>query len=105
MRPVHILLAEDDTISAYITQESLQNAPFAYSLQVVGDGQQAIEYLTQSGRFSQAPTTDLVILDLNMPIKDGLEVLQQMREVESLAKTPVIILTTSAAERDIEATF
>lgn len=105
MRPLHILLAEDDSISAWITQQSLESAPFAYTLQVVSDGEEAIEYLMKSGKFIHAPTTDLVILDLNMPNKDGLEVLQHMRLEENLTKTPVIILTTSAAQRDIEATF
>ena len=105
MRPLHILLAEDDFISAWITQESLKSAPFSYTLHVVRDGEEALRYLLQKEEFSQVPTTDLVILDLNMPIKDGLEVLQHMRQQKSLAKTPVIILTTSAAQRDIEATF
>jgi CheY-like chemotaxis protein len=105
MKPIHILLAEDDSIAAWITQEALKNGSFPYTLHLVSDGEAALSYLLKTGEFSLVPTPDLVILDLNMPKKDGLEVLNEMRLEPGLQKTPVIILTSSSAERDIEQTF
>ncbi len=105
MKPIHILLAEDDPISAYITEEAFQKAPFAYTLGKVSDGGQALLYLCKEGVYSRVPSVDLLMLDLNMPVKDGIEVLEEMRLQPGLRNTPVIILTTSSAQRDIEATF
>jgi CheY-like chemotaxis protein len=105
MKPVHILLAEDDPIAAYITQDALEHAPFAYTLAVVSDGEQALHYLRKEGPFSGVPTVDLLLLDLNMPNKDGLEVLKDLRADARLRQTPVMVLTTSSAQRDRDATF
>lgn len=105
MKSLHILLVEDDAIAAYITKEALENASIQNTLTVVHDGDDAISYLRRRGDFSEATKPDLVILDLNMPKKNGLEVLEEMRSDSDFKNMPVIILTTSSAEKDIEETF
>jgi CheY-like chemotaxis protein len=99
--PIRILLVEDSPGDVRLTQEILRDAKIANDLYVVGDGEAAMEFLHQEGEHEDAPRPDLVLLDLNLPRKDGREVLAEMAEDDELRGLPVIVLTTSAAERDI----
>lgn len=99
--PIQILLVEDSPGDVRLTQEVLHDAKIANDLHVVGDGESAMAFLRQTGEFADGPQPDLVLLDLNLPRKDGREVLAEMSEDEELHRIPVIVLTTSAAEQDI----
>ncbi len=96
--PIQILLVEDSPGDVRLTQEVLRDAKIANDLHVVGDGEQAMAFL-RGGRARRRPRPDLVLLDLNLPRKDGREVLAEMKATTSCAAIPVIVLTTSAAER------
>jgi two-component system, chemotaxis family, response regulator Rcp1 len=98
---VQILLAEDNQGDVDLTIEALRDAKVANELHVVRDGEEAMEFLQQSGRYTDAPRPDLVLLDLNMPRKDGREVLSDMKDDAVLRVIPVVILTTSEAEADV----
>jgi chemotaxis family two-component system response regulator Rcp1 len=99
--PIQILLVEDSPGDIRLTQEVLRDAKIANDLHVVGDGEQAMAFLRQTGEFAGDPRPDLVLLDLNLPRKDGREVLAEMNGDDALHSVPVIVLTTSAAEEDI----
>jgi two-component system, chemotaxis family, response regulator Rcp1 len=99
--PIQILLVEDSPGDVRLTQEVLRDAKIANELHVVGDGESAMAFLRQTGEFAGRPSPDLVLLDLNLPRKDGREVLAEMSEDDALHTVPVIVLTTSAAEQDI----
>jgi CheY-like chemotaxis protein len=99
--PIQILLVEDSPGDVRLTQEVLRDAKLANELHVVGDGEQAMAFLHRNGDHADAVRPDLVLLDLNLPRKDGREVLAEMSEDEDLRAIPVIVLTTSAAEEDI----
>jgi chemotaxis family two-component system response regulator Rcp1 len=99
--PIQILLVEDSPGDVRLTQEVLRDAKIANELHVVGDGESAMAFLRQTGEFADRPSPDLVLLDLNLPRKDGREVLAEMSEDDALHTVPVIVLTTSAAEQDI----
>lgn len=98
--PIDILLVEDNPGDVELTQDALRRSKVATRVAVVNDGEDAMEYLQTSGGDGQ-PTPDLVLLDLNLPRKDGMEVLREMKEDPKLRHIPVVILTTSEAERDI----
>jgi CheY-like chemotaxis protein len=100
-RPVEILLVEDSPSDAALTREALEKGKIANNLNCVGDGVEALEYLRRQGKFSKAARPDLIMLDLNMPRKDGREVLKELKNDPSLKTIPVIVLTTSHAEQDI----
>lgn len=100
-RAVEILLVEDSPSDAALTREALEKGKIANNLNCVGDGVEALEYLRQQGKFSKAIRPDLIMLDLNMPRKDGREVLKELKNDPSLKAIPVIVLTTSHAEQDI----
>ena len=100
-RPVEILLVEDSPSDTALTREALEKGKIANNLNCVGDGVEALEYLRQQGRYSKAIRPDLIMLDLNMPRKDGREVLKELKSDPSLKTIPVIVLTTSRAEQDI----
>ena len=97
----NILLVEDNAADVRLTQEALRDAKVVNDLHVVRDGVEALEFLHRQHRFEDAPRPDLVILDLNLPRKDGKEVLAEMKSDPSLRSIPVAVLTTSAAEIDI----
>lgn len=99
--PLHVLLVEDCPGDVRLTQEALRDAEIATELHVVGDGEQAIEFLQRNGQFVDKPRPDMVLLDLNLPRKDGREVLAEMEADPDLHRLPVIVLTTSAAEEDV----
>lgn len=100
-RPIEILLVEDSPGDVRLTREALRDAKIANHLHVVSDGEEAIAFLRRDGRYGAAPTPDLVLLDLNLPKKDGREVLAEVKNDPLLKRIPVVVLTTSQAERDI----
>jgi CheY-like chemotaxis protein len=100
-RPIEILLVEDNPGDVRLTIEAFKEAKVCNKLNVVEDGEEAISYLRNEGKYSNAPIPDLVLLDLNLPKKDGREVLSEIKNDSLLKKIPVIILTTSQAEEDV----
>lgn len=100
-RTVEILLVEDSPGDVRLTQEALKDNKFRNNLSVVGDGVQALAFLKKEGQYVDAPRPDLILLDLNLPKKDGREVLAEIKADEHLRRIPVVVLTTSEAEEDI----
>ena len=99
--PIEVLLVEDDPGDVMMVREALSDHEHPNRLTVVGDGEQAIDLLRRRGAFADAPWPDIVLLDLNLPRKDGYEVLAEIKGDENLRRIPVVVLTTSEAERDI----
>jgi chemotaxis family two-component system response regulator Rcp1 len=99
--PIQILLVEDSPGDVRLTQEVLRDAKIANDLHVVGDGEAAMSFLRKEGEFTDRPRPDLVLLDLNLPRKDGREVLTEMNSDPDLHRLPVIVLTTSSADEDV----
>ncbi|MDQ3728848.1 MAG: response regulator [Actinomycetota bacterium] len=99
--PIKILLVEDQPADIRLTQEVLKQGKVANELHVAEDGEKAMEFLRKEGDYADMPRPDLVILDLNLPRMDGKEVLRAIKTDPDLLQIPVIMLTTSAAERDI----
>jgi len=99
--PVEILLVEDNPGDARLAMEALKDAKVRNKLHWVKDGVQAMEFLRREGEYSHAPTPGVVLLDLNLPRKDGREVLVEIKSDEDLRRIPVVILTISADEEDI----
>jgi two-component system, chemotaxis family, response regulator Rcp1 len=104
-RPINILLVEDNPGDVELTEDALRRSKVATRVSVVNDGDDAMEYLRRQSSYRDECIPDLVLLDLNLPKKDGMEVLKEMREDEGLKHIPVVILTTSEAERDILASY
>ena len=100
-RPIRILMVEDNPGDVRLTREALRDAKVRNALSVVGDGEAALNYLRQRGEFSDAERPDLVLLDLNLPRLDGREVLSEIRGDPTLASIPVVVMTTSADEKDV----
>lgn len=100
-RPIEILLVEDNYGDVRLTQEALREGKVSNNLSVAVDGVQALEFLRRQGEFSGAARPDLVLLDLNLPKKDGREVLAEIKADEELRRIPVVVLTTSKAEEDV----
>jgi two-component system, chemotaxis family, response regulator Rcp1 len=100
-RGIEILLVEDSPTDRLIAMEALQQARIINTLHVAENGVQAMAYLRREGKFSSVRRPDLILLDLNLPKKDGREVLREIKEDESLRLIPVVVLTTSRAEEDI----
>src|SRR4051812_5517484 len=104
-RPVRILLVEDSPSDRALAMHALREARVSNELHAVGDGEAAIAFLRRAGEFASAPRPDLVILDLNLPKKDGREVLADLKDDPDLRAIPVIVLTTSAADEDVTAMY
>jgi two-component system response regulator len=100
-RPIEILLVEDNPGDVELTREALDTAKVSNRLHVVDDGADAVEFLFRRGRFKDVPRPDIILLDLNLPKKDGRQVLSEIKAEPSLAQIPVVVLTTSQAEEDI----
>jgi two-component system response regulator len=100
-RPIEILLVEDSPADAIITREAFVDAKLLNTLHVVEDGVQALEFLRRQGSYADAPRPDLILLDLNLPRKNGREVLAEIKADKDFKSIPVIILTTSSADEDI----
>jgi two-component system, chemotaxis family, response regulator Rcp1 len=101
IKPVEILLVEDSPTDALLTKEALELSKVCNHLHLVVDGVEALEFLRQLGKHAGAPRPDLILLDLNLPKKDGREVLKEIKSDEQLRLIPVVILTTSAHEADV----
>lgn len=101
VRPIEVLLVEDDEGDVLMTREALAEGKVLNRLSVVNDGVEAVEYLRQNGEYNDASRPDLILLDLNLPKKDGREVLAEVKSDPDLHSIPVVVLTTSSAERDI----
>ena len=100
-RTVEILLVDDNIGDVVLTKEALKGADFTNRVSIARDGFEALDFLRRAGKFASAPTPDLILLDINMPRKNGCEVLQEIRADEGLKLIPVVILTSSEAEDDI----
>ncbi|MCW3035866.1 MAG: receiver box response regulator, partial [Actinobacteria bacterium] len=100
-RPVQILLVEDSPSDVAMTVAALREGHIANDMHVAGDGETAVDFLHRRGEFAGVPRPDLILLDLNLPKKDGLEVLADVKADDDLKTIPVVVLTTSAAESDV----
>jgi len=98
---IEILLAEDNPGDVRLTEKALDHGNILNNLHVVNDGVEAIKFLRQEGEHADTPRPDLVLLDLNMPRKDGREVLEDMKADPELRRLPVVVLTSSEAEEDV----
>lgn len=100
-----VLLVEDNPGDIRLTQEALKESKMEVHLDVVSDGEQAIEFLMKRGKYVDAVRPHIILLDLNLPKKNGIEVLKEVKAHESLKKIPVIVLTTSDADHDISKAY
>ncbi|MEU4822122.1 response regulator [Actinomadura citrea] len=101
VQPITVLLVEDDPGDELMTREAFEHNKVGNTLQVVRDGAEALDFLYKRGDHAGAPHPDLVLLDLNLPKRDGREVLEEIKSDPELASIPVVVLTTSSAEEDI----
>jgi CheY-like chemotaxis protein len=104
-RPARVLLVEDNEADVRLTREALREAGEEVRLSAVADGEQALAYLRRQEGFAEVPRPDLVLLDLNLPRKNGLEVLEELRADPELASVPVIMITSSSAQADADAAY
>jgi CheY-like chemotaxis protein len=104
-RPIQILLVEDSPSDAKLTLKALTLAKVANSVCHVEDGVKAMEFLRRQAGYENSPRPDLVLLDLNLPRKDGREVLEEMKTDPELMSIPVVVLTTSKAEQDVLSSY
>ena len=105
IKPIEILMVEDNPGDARLAKEAFKETKIYNNLNIVGDGVEAMAFLNQEGKYTSAPRPDLILLDLNIPKKDGREVLEEIKTDEHLGRIPVVILTTSQAEEDILKTY
>ena len=104
-QPIEILLVEDNPGDVRLTLEALKGAKMHNNLSTVPDGEAAMDFLHRRGDYDDAPRPDLILLDLNLPKKNGREVLEEVKGDPILKSIPVVILTSSQAEEDIAATY
>ena len=102
---IEILLVEDNPGDVRLTQEAFKEGKVRNNLRVVNDGIEALAFLRQEGQYANAPRPDVILLDLNLPKKDGREVLAEIKQDPNLRRIPVVVLTTSEAEQDILKTY
>ena len=103
--PVEILLVEDNPGDERLTREALKEGKVYNNLHWVKDGVEAMEFLYRRGKYKDVPRPDIILLDLNLPKKDGREVLQEIKADDALKRIPVVVLTTSKAEEDVLKTY
>jgi CheY-like chemotaxis protein len=103
--PIEVLLVEDSPGDVRLTREAFKDAKVHINLYVASDGAEAMAFLGREGEYSHVPRPDLILLDLNLPKKDGREVLAELKESPTLKCIPVVILTTSASEADIQGSY
>lgn len=101
LRPANVLLVEDNEDDVELTLEALKDSRLKVEIDVVSDGLSAMAFLRREGKYSDKPRPDLILLDLNLPLMDGREVLKEIREDPGLTDIPVVVLTTSEDEGDI----
>ncbi|HEX7745943.1 MAG TPA: response regulator [Micromonosporaceae bacterium] len=99
--PIEVLLVEDDPGDVLMTKEAFEEHKLRNRLNVVSDGAAALAYLRREGEYADAVTPDLILLDLNLPRRDGREVLEEIKKDGQLCRIPVVVLTTSQADEDI----
>lgn len=104
-KPVEILLVEDNPADVRLTMEALKEGRLLNHVSVAEDGVEALAFLRQKGKYADEARPDLILLDLNLPKKDGREVLAEIKEDPQLRHIPVVVLTTSTAEQDILRTY
>ncbi len=104
-RPVEILLVEDNPGDVRLTLEAFREGKISNRLSVVSDGVEALAFLRRQGRYANVPRPDLILLDLNLPKKDGRDVLAEIKDEEYLKDIPIVVLTTSNAEKSILETY
>lgn len=104
-RPVEVLLVEDNPGDVRLTQEAFKDGRMLIHLSVAGDGVEALDFLYRQGKFADAPRPDLILLDLNLPRKNGREVLMAIKADPELRRIPVIVMTTSKADQDIHRAY
>ena len=102
---IRILLVEDNPADADLARENLVATKLLHELTTVEDGEEAMAFLRQQGKYKEAFCPDLILLDLNLPKKDGREVLKEIKDDDYLRRIPVVILTSSAAEEDVLRTY
>jgi chemotaxis family two-component system response regulator Rcp1 len=100
-RPIEILLVEDNPGDVRLTVEALKEGKVSNHLHVAKDGVEALAFLRQEGKYADAHRPDVILLDLNLPKKDGREVLEEIKADEHLRRIPVVVLTTSSSEQDV----
>ena len=105
VNPIEILLVEDSPADVRLTQEALKEEKISLNLNIVGDGVEAMQYLRKEGKFQKVVKPDLILLDLNLPKKDGREVLKELKADVNLKTIPVVVLTVSKAEEDVLKTY
>ena len=101
MKPIHILLVEDNEGDIFLVTEALEEGKIVNKISVAKDGKEAIDFLEKKGKYQNAERPDLILLDVNLPKKNGHEVLEHIKSQKNLKQIPVIMLTTSSAEKDI----
>jgi len=105
MKSIHILLIEDNEGDILLTTEAFEDAKILNTLSIARDGQEAIQFLDKTGPFPDVETPDLILLDVNLPKRNGHEVLRYIKESPMLKHIPVIMLTTSVSEKDIAKSY
>ena len=105
MKPFQILLVEDNPADVRLAREALKEGPSENNLNVVSDGMEAVAYLRREGNYAGVSRPELILLDLNLPKKDGREVLAHIKTDDDLKMIPVVVLTTSAADQDIQTAY
>ena len=105
MEPIHILLVEDNDGDILLTEEAFEEARIMTKLSVVKDGKKAIDFLTNQDEYLNEKMPDLILLDVNLPKKNGHEVLQHIKSDENLKRIPVIMLTTSSFKKDVNLAY
>ena len=107
LKPMTILIADDDTDDRLFIDKAFRQSGYTQSIQFVEDGEELMEYLLRYGRYNEqnAPWPDLLILDLNMPRKNGFQALSEIKDDPKLRRLPVVVMTTSAADEDVLKTY
>ncbi len=105
VKQIEIMLVEDNPGDVRLTEEALKDSKIINSIHVVGDGEKALDYLYKNGDYADAVRPDLILLDLNLPKKNGYEVLAEIKGDDNLKRIPVVILTSSKAEEDVFHTY
>ena len=105
MKAIHILLVEDNEGDILLTKEALEDARIYINLSVVKDGKEAMDFLGKKDKYFNADLPDIILLDVNLPKKNGHEVLKYVKEDENLKHIPVIMLTTSSSQKDINLSY
>jgi two-component system, chemotaxis family, response regulator Rcp1 len=105
MKKFNVLLVEDNPGDVLLTSEALQESKYLIEMEVVYNGKEGVDYLFKSGKYADRPTPDVVLLDINLPLKNGHEVLRDIKSNDSTRDIPVIMLTTSSGQEDILSSY